>query len=490
MTILPSASRPRQTVQLSVDGLRTRSSGLIDRLTGRLDPALAGLMILAYALAAYRLDTKDLWLDEAVSANHARLPLSGLWTVISGQDPNMGLYYVLLHFWARVFGYSPSAVRSLSVLLGGLTIPAIVVLGTRLFGRSAGLLTGLLLATNPFFLHYEQDARAYALVVLLVVLSSLFFVKAIEQPSRSTRIGYVIASALSIYAHYFAAFVLLVQLLTLLLARRRAAFTRYWIGAAAAVAVLCIPEVVFAVRAGTRGISWIRVPHFYLVSDLGRQLAGGRVLAYLLAILICFGFSFEVRHGKPWRAWFLAAWLILPVLLVFVISKLGRPLFVNYFFIVVLPAITLLVAAALTRIPSRPAAVVFAVAVVVLAALGMRNWYDRPSIEAYRPATAYILAHQRPGDALLPYPEGTLEGPTSGLTYYETLGGRRGPTLIDAGSRVPLTNSRRIWLVMRNMELSPQEQVQVERELEAAYGPATTPVGFINLTVVLYRRRS
>src|SRR5580704_16482027 len=86
----------------------------------RIDPAVFALTILGFALASFRLGTKSMWLDEAVSADHARLGLHGLWTVVSHTDPNMGLYYVLLHFWVRVFGYGEAAVRSMTVVLAGM----------------------------------------------------------------------------------------------------------------------------------------------------------------------------------------------------------------------------------------------------------------------------------------------------------------------------------------------------------------------------------
>ena len=77
------------------------------RLTaGQLGGPVLALTILGFALASYRLGTKSLWLDEAVSANHARLGLGGLWTVITSHDQKMGLYYVLLQFWTSVLGYS------------------------------------------------------------------------------------------------------------------------------------------------------------------------------------------------------------------------------------------------------------------------------------------------------------------------------------------------------------------------------------------------
>ena len=281
--------------------------------------------------------------------------MSGLWTVITSHDPNMGLYYVLLHFWTRVFGYSEAAVRSMTVVLAGFAVPVMYLLGRRLFGRRAGIIAALLLAMAPFFVQYEQTARSYALVVLLVLLSSYFFVGELEKPSRATLVAYVVASVLAVYAHYFAAFVLLVQALTLIAVRRRGAVTVAWLSAAGAIVALCIPAAVFAHRAGTSNISWIHTPGLGTLFHLPTDLAGSRLLALALGVLACYGFARALADRQGWQAGFVAAWLIVPVILVFAVSRLGRPLFVAYYLIVVLPAFVLLASAGVAKLPRREA---------------------------------------------------------------------------------------------------------------------------------------
>src|SRR5690349_23080098 len=54
-----------------------------------------------------------LWLDEALSVNIARLPLSQLQNALK-HDGAPPLYYLLLHGWTSVFGTGDTAVRSLS----------------------------------------------------------------------------------------------------------------------------------------------------------------------------------------------------------------------------------------------------------------------------------------------------------------------------------------------------------------------------------------
>jgi mannosyltransferase len=431
-----------------------------------------------------------MWLDEAVSADHARLGLSALWKVITSSDPNMGLYYVLLHFWVLVFGSSEAAVRSMTVVLAGLATPATALLGRRLFGRAAGLIAGLALAVAPFFVEYEQTARSYALVVLLVVLSSYLFVAALEQPKRTTLVGYAVVSALSIYTHYFAAYVLLVQLLTLLAVERRDALARRWLLTWAAIVVLCVPEAVFALRAGTSNISWIATPTLSGLLHLPGDLAGSSALALLLAILACYGFVRAIVEHQRWQAGFLAAWLIVPVILDFAISKLGHPLFVTYYLIVVLPALLLLAGVGVARLPWRASAAVAIVLLVALSAVGIRDWYRHPSLEDYRDATRYLLSGERPADGVVYYPPGTLAGPTSGIAYYEAVSGEKGPAPI--GFQLgygPLARPPRLWLVLRDSDVPAQRQSQIESSIASGYAQVGARREFRNVTVVLYRAK-
>jgi hypothetical protein len=83
----------------------------------------------------------------------------------------------------------------------------------------AALIAAALVTVNPLLVWYSQEARAYALLVLLAALATLFCVRG--QPGR-----WAVASALALATHYFAAFVvgpLAVWLLWRHRDRRRAA---------------------------------------------------------------------------------------------------------------------------------------------------------------------------------------------------------------------------------------------------------------------------
>jgi mannosyltransferase len=455
-----------------------------------IDPAIVVLTALAFAAAFYRLGSKGLWLDEAFSANYARLGANGLWQVVSGRDPNMSLYYAMLHFWVGLFGSQEAAIRSLGALLGALAIPFAVLLGTHLFGRATGLIAGLLLALNPFFVQYEQTARAYGLVILLLLISSYAFVLALERPTRARLLTYVLASALSFYAHYFAALVLLVQVGTLLALMPSRALRRRWAIAVGAVVVLCIPELVFASRGGAHGVEWIGTPTFGDLARIPAGIAGGTGLALLLSAFACYGLLRMVLSGRRWQAAFVFAWLLVPVVLDFVESRFGHPLFVAHYLIIVLPALLLLAAAGVAALPRKALAVGACGLLVVVAILYTRSWYTEPSLEGYRGATRFILGDAHSGDGIVLYPELPLGGPAEGVAYYEFRAGasaKRPVRLRLASAQQGQAN--RFWLVIRNSDVTAGGRKRIEHSLAANYTALRQRTSYRNLTVILYARR-
>ena len=280
----------------------------------------------------------------------------------------------------------------------------------------------------------------------------------------------------------------LVQLLTLVAVKRRGALAREWLAAGAAIALLCAPEVVFADRAGTSGISWIRAPSLHDLIHFPSQLAGEPALAGLLAILAAYAIVRAALGRAGWQDGFLLAWLLVPVILDFLVSRLGHPLFVTYYLIVVLPAFLLLAAVGVQRLPRRSFTALALALLLVCSAVGIRNWYRRPSQEDYRAATRQILEAARPGDGIIGYPAKTV---SYGLAYYESLAHREGPAPVAFGLRTgPSSRPPRLWLVMRDSDTSAAEQREVEDSVSREYQQLGPPAEFPNLTVVLYRRAS
>ena len=165
----PAIKRPQNTLSLSQSASSPLELSLLVLIAG-----------LAAVLRFHSLAAKSFWFDEGVSVAIARLDWYNFARILWRREANMSLYYFLLHFWLY-FGGSEFFVRALSVLFAVASVPVIYLLGRRLFDSRVGLIAAALMAVNAYHVQYSQDARSYSLMVLLCLLSSLYFLKCLER---------------------------------------------------------------------------------------------------------------------------------------------------------------------------------------------------------------------------------------------------------------------------------------------------------------------
>src|SRR5947209_7427522 len=98
---------------------------------------LCGLLFtIAMSFNLYRLGVPGIWFDEAFSVELARQPLPLLWHIIFGLEPDMELYYLLLHMWLSItafLGILPTefVVRLPSAIFASLSTSVIFCFGRR-----------------------------------------------------------------------------------------------------------------------------------------------------------------------------------------------------------------------------------------------------------------------------------------------------------------------------------------------------------------------
>ena len=160
------------------------------------------------------LTRKAFWFDESFSVEVARISWGNFLHLLWWREANMSLYYVLLRIWLQ-FGYSEFYIRSLSVVISAATIPAIYWLARLLYDRRVALIAAALFTFSAYSIRYSQEARSYALFLLLATLSSGFLIALVREPVRRNRVGYVLISILAVYAHFYALLLLAAHWLSL-----------------------------------------------------------------------------------------------------------------------------------------------------------------------------------------------------------------------------------------------------------------------------------
>lgn len=269
---------------------------------------LAALTILAAVLRLPTLGQQSFWYDEAFTPVHVLHP--SLWATLHAvvhTENTPPLWYPIAWVDARVLGTGEIALRLPSALAGIATVPVAWAIGRELTHRRATAIAAAgFVAVNPLLVWYSQEARAYALFVLLLAVAMLCFLRALDWPTPTDRrssdlrsasmAAFALSSSLALLSHYFALFLLIPMVVWLAWdrSRRRAALPA--IGALALVG-LALTALISA--QGGHGTQWIgrwalssrlqAIPQYYLTGYSGAPLGHGVELLVALPILAGIG---------------------------------------------------------------------------------------------------------------------------------------------------------------------------------------------------------
>jgi mannosyltransferase len=177
---------------------------------------VTGIVAVAVAVRFVRLGHQSYWLDEAYTVLLMKQSFAHMLSTIPQTERTPPLYFVSAWVWSRVFGFGELGLRSLSAVVGVLTVVAAGGLGRRLFAFRAGVFAATLVAVNPFLIFYSQEARSYSLLVLFSTCALWGFVEAFSRASTRALVAWAVFSALALLTHYFAIFLLIPEAVVLL----------------------------------------------------------------------------------------------------------------------------------------------------------------------------------------------------------------------------------------------------------------------------------
>jgi mannosyltransferase len=448
------------------------------------------LVLLGFGIRLYNLRYHSLWLDETVSVYLASFPPSEVFRQgMTLQEPNPPLYHLLLSAWMRLFGSGEAAVRLLSVFAGTLYVSGVYVLSWRLFSRRVALMATLLAAVNPFLVWYSQEARMYSLIAALSLGALYCFLRALHTEGWNWWVAYVVITVASLYAHFYAAFLLPAELLYLVVYSWRDRSV-VWRGLLAwGVSLLFFsPWLWSAWRLSGITASWraptglVRMVVSLLEAFTVRRVPQEEFLVWAVlaatGAVVLVGLCASQRPAGaggrsaseptgPFARLFVALTLLVPVASVYLLS-VRLQIFAAYYLIIVVAPFLVALAAGVALIASlrrwAGSALFVSVAAVFLYGLA-HSWTLDSRKEEWRAAARYVTQHAGPGDAVLCHAEYTwipfsyyYEGE---LPLFRPFGAPVGDVGYVAERLEFLTSYDTVWLVQSHIEwVDPSRQVE------------------------------
>jgi mannosyltransferase len=432
--------------------------------------------LVTFVIMLWGIGGASYWRDEAATLSAAQRPLGNLLRMLGNIDAVHGAYYVLIWVMVQLFGTGELATRFPSAVAMAAAAAAVAAIGRRLISPRAGLASGLVFAVLPEVSLYGQDARSYAIVVALATLASYLLVRAMDAADPGQRRRWlawyaVCLGALGI-ANIFGLLLVPAHAVTVALRLLRARdpeaaaaerpLALGWLAAAAAGVVLASPLLVFGyIQKGAQ--SWLSSPTLGSVKEL-RDLVGPATMADAAALAVAAGIVVAAIAGRERlrAAWpgsvpaLCLPWLILPPAILLA-GSLITPLYTLRYVLLCLPAIALLVGAALSALGW----VAGTAALVVIAVLGLPAQRAVRGPDGHgdnvRQADKIVAANRRPGDAVLEFKaENFAQAYPYGIRDLIPVAQARSPiqsaTLIgtflpDPVVRQRLTRVSRVWVI-------------------------------------------
>jgi mannosyltransferase len=419
--------------------------------------------VVMLALALWRISGASFWRDEAATLSAVRRPLGVLFHMLARTDVVHGCYYLMMWVITRIFGTSELAVRLPSALAVTAAAAGVAAIGARLASERAGLAAGLMFAVFPVTSRYGQEARSYAIVMMLAVLATYALIRA-RYNSTGWRwwIAYCGFTALSGWLNLMS--------LLIMPAHGMSVRKRRWIIAAAVTCALVTPMMVLAwpQRVGTS--RFLTVTPLSAIAELPGRLTGSWSLLIVIVPLAVLAVRFRARSDV---VRFALPWLLVPPCVLIAVQIL-TPVYDPRYILFCVPALALLVGSGLdvaaelladrlrSRVAVHPAAVLVAGAIAI-GASGIPAQLAARTPDGHgdniRLAAQIVARHARLGDAVLyepawwrlisnAYPYGFCRLHEVSLAVTPDHAGNFTGTEIPVTQiRHRLSHTRRVWLV-------------------------------------------
>jgi uncharacterized membrane protein len=321
---------------------------------------------------------QSLWLDEAIGALVVKE--RGFWDIAINfpkGDNHPPLYYMALDIWSKMFGYSETALRSLSILFAVVTIWLtfkIVKLLELDNKTKLPEIVAAFLATSGFFIYYSQEARMYMMASFLTTVLIYSYLKLLKSngntKSNAWWIFFSLATTSLIFTDYVPVFLLPVFWIYALISKQRFGWWKKFVTShipTLLLGILWLPTLVIQSERGkwllqtlpawqnlSGGATVKQVILVWVKFVIGRLSFTDKYFYYPLVAIVTFPFAFLlVKALKNYKNMILIwLWLFLPLILVFLVSFVF-PAFIYFRFVFVYPAFSILICYGLVKIKSK-----------------------------------------------------------------------------------------------------------------------------------------
>ncbi len=363
-------------------------------------------LVMALALRLYCLGDESLWLDE----NHTAHLLRQGWSGITSDATQGPLFLLLEKLFTTLAGINEVGMRVLSVACGVASIAMLYRLAVLLFSPTAALWATWLATVNPVLIHISQDARPYALMIVLTITSIYYAIHLARENSAWPKAAFILSTTGILYTHAYGVFILplIIVIWWIESSVNNISWRTYILPSAITIALFTPQLITFAERFVTKTSGgdvaiWITTPSVWHLLATPYLYFNYSPLVYtLIALLIVAALSIFRNHVRLSLLGFSVSLMLMIafILLPWLVSVAMTPIFTFRYTSPALIGCMLILGWSLAELPKLIRSL-FAFTIFGLILVPLYSYYTKLDKEPWREVAQQISAETKPGTMIL-----------------------------------------------------------------------------------------
>lgn len=167
------------------------------------------ILLIGIVLRLISLYSHDIWFDESISYFIASSSLTDVVRASMAADNQPFFYFIILHFFIKIFGDSELVLRLPSLIFGVIAILVNFYFSKKFFNKKVAIYSSAFLSFSPLMIYYSSETRPYSLFMLLTLISSLLFLKLSRNITLKDGFYFMLFLLAAFYTHYYALLLLI-----------------------------------------------------------------------------------------------------------------------------------------------------------------------------------------------------------------------------------------------------------------------------------------
>lgn len=387
---------------------------------------LLTVLVISTVLRIYHIDFQSLWVDEINTMVQAtpNQSFKDTYKSLLANDLQPPLYFYILKYLFRIFGYTTLVMRLFSAILGVAAVWGIYLLGKEIFSKKAGLISSAILGLNFFHIYYSQEGRPYSFLVLFTIFSFYMMCRYLKSQSYKIAFFHGILACLMLYGHPFGLFALLSQYLILFYyfilydKQRKLTLIKHSAISVITTFVLYVPAIPLLMSAAKVDSFWIDLPGANIFTYILGQYFGASelILALVYLALILFfiklfdeksnsNHTFTLKNSNYIQSYvILIPWIVICIIIPLIRSYLKVPMIIPRYLIVALPAVILIVSIGILQIKHILVKLTFFGLFITFSFIDifiLKDFYNKSTKTDFRGITEYVTKNIKSEDELV-----------------------------------------------------------------------------------------